>query len=202
MVTYYVTTDFFYNGAETLPYKVVELNQEDVAYVDTTFYTYSNGFVSLDSSLNYVVSSQRWLYTNVIAFSVTGNKVFVRIKDIYRFSTYEDSATLTITRQNGNIIMQQDPNNTITENIQMTYDNKVNPFYRGDIHYPIYYEHLFNSFNAQKNNPLEQSFSIGSSTSRIKYQYTYRSDGYPLTVTKTDLTYSSQSRKGIFIYTR
>jgi hypothetical protein len=200
----YYTTDFFYNGTDDLPYKTIELDKESETYVDTSFYTYSNGLVRSDSSINYSLGSNEFLFTNVISFIVNGSSVFTKLKSFNSFSAYEDSATLTITRQNGNIISQQDPDNTINYSMQLTYDNKVNPLYKADIHYPIFYEHLFNSFGAQKNNKTEKTdFWTSSGTqSHFKFFYTYRSDGYPLTVAKIDLLDASQSRKGLFFYTK
>jgi hypothetical protein len=203
-LAYYITTDFFYSGGNTLPYKTIELDKEGITYVDTSFYTYNNEFVSTDSSVNYRADNNELLFTNVTSFSVTGNNVFVKLKELNGVSLYQDSATLTITRQNGNIITQQDPDNTITYNMQLNYDNKVNPFYNADIHYPIIYEHLFNSFNAQKNNTTEaiSSTKLSGTKSQIKYIYTYRIDDYPLEVRKFDVLDPAENRKGLFFYTK
>jgi hypothetical protein len=201
---YYITTDFFYNGSNALPYKTIELDQEGITYVDTSFYSYNNGFVRLDSSINYRTDNNELLFINVISFSVTGSNVFVRLKASYPASTYLDSAMLTITRQNGNIITQQDPDNTITYSMQLNYDAKVNPFYTADIPYPIFYEHLFNSFGAQKNNKTEETdfTTLTGTQSHVKYIYTYRNDGYPLEVRRIDLLNPSENRKGLFFYTK
>ncbi|HEV8286335.1 MAG TPA: hypothetical protein VGQ09_18635 [Chitinophagaceae bacterium] len=201
---YNITTEFFYSGNERLPYKTIELNQEGVTYVDTSFYTYSNGLVRSDSSVNYRVDNNELLFTNTVSFSVSGSSVFVKLKEINGTSIYSDSATLTITRQNGNIISQYDPQNAITDNIQLKCDNKVNPLYNADIHYPIIYEHLFNSFNAQKNNITEDTrfTRLVNPKQHLQYSYSYRPDGYPLTVKKDDLLNLTASRKGLFFYTK
>jgi hypothetical protein len=201
---FYITTDFFYNGSDASPYKTIELDQENITYVDTSFYTYSNGFVRSDSSVNYRVNNSELLFTDVVSFLVTGINVFVKLSEATPVSGYEDTATLTIARQSGNIISQQDPNNTITYSMQLKYDNNVNPFYSADIHYPIIFEHLINSFNAQKNNMTEEiDFTKLSGTkSHVGYVYTYRSDGYPLEVRKIDLLDPSENRKGLFFYTK
>ncbi len=202
--TYYITTDFFYNGSESLPSKTIELDQETITYVDTSFYTYSNGFVRSDSSVNYRVNNRELLFTDVVSFSVTGNNVFVKLSEATPVSGYEDTATLTITRQGSNIITQLDPDNTITYSKQLKYDNNINPFYNADIHYPIIYEHLINSFNAQKNNTTEENdfTKLSGTKSQVRYVYTYRSDGYPLEVRKFDLLDPSENRKGLFFYTK
>jgi len=199
-VTYYITTDFFYTGSDTLPYKTIELDQEGISYTDTSFYTYSNGLVRSDSSVNYRVNNNELLLISTISFSATGNNIFAKSKEVYFNPAIlsEDSSTLTIVRQNGNIITQQDPVNAISDDMQLSYDNKINPFFKADIHYPIFWEHLFNSFDAQKNNMTEEI----TSNSHVQYTYTYRTDGYPLTVRKTDLVDPTRSRKGFFFYTR
>jgi hypothetical protein len=38
--------------------------------------------------------------------------------------------------------------------------------------------------------------------SSIRYNYTYRADGYPLTVKKTDLLDPTENRKGLFFFTK
>ena len=201
---YQITTDFFYNGTTSLPYKTIEVNQQATTYVDTSFYTFNNGFVTFDSSVNYRADNNVLLFTDVVSFSVTANKVFVRFKESTSVSSYQDSSTLTITRQNGNIIAQQDSTNAITDNMQLNYDNKVNPLYNVDIHYPIVYQHLFNSFNAQRNNLSEALIfsKFINPKMRLQYVYTYRSDGYPLTVNKNDLLHPAENRKGVFLYTK
>jgi hypothetical protein len=90
------------------------------------------------------------------------------------------------------------------DNLEWKYDNKVNPFYNVDIHYPIFYEHLFNSFNAQWNNRTDaRSFSkLVNPKGHLKYNYTYRSDGYPVMVYKIDLLYPDESRTGVVLYTK
>jgi len=202
--TYYITSDFLYNGNDQTPYKTIEVDKEGETYVDTSFYTYSNGLVRSDSSVNYRLNNSELLFTDVTSFSVTGNNVFVKLSEATPVSIYEDTATLTITRQNGNIITQEDPDNTITYSMQLKYDNSVNPFYNADIHYPIIYEHLINSFNAQKNNMTEEiDFTKLSGTkSHVRYVYRYRSDGYPLEVRKLDLLDPNENRKGLFFYTK
>jgi hypothetical protein len=200
--TYYITTDFFYSGSSALPYKTIELDKEGITYVDTSFYTYSNGLVSTDSSVNYSINDNEFLFANIISFSATGNNVFVKVKEIYPSSVYQDSATLTITRQNGNIVTQQDPDNKITYSKQLKYDNNINPFYGVDIHYPIFYEHLINSFGAQKNNITEEIdfTNLAGTASHVYNTYTYRDDGYPLVVKKIDLLVPAENRKGLFFY--
>jgi hypothetical protein len=199
---YYITTDFFYSGSGVLPFKTVEVDKEAITYVDTSFYTYSNGLVRSDSSVNYRVDNNELLFISTASFFVTGNDVFVKVKEFTSTSVaYEDSATLTITMQNGNIVAQQDPKNTITYSKQVKYDDKVNPFYKVDIHYPIFYEHLFNSFSAQKNNMTEVvDFTTSGTQSHVKYSYTYRADGYPLQVRKIDVLDPTENRKGLFFY--
>jgi hypothetical protein len=201
--SYYITTDFFYNSSDAMPYKTIEVDQEDITYVDTSFYSYQNGFVSSDSSINYSTDNNEFLFTNVILFAVSGNNVSARFKETYPNSVYQDSATLTVTRQNGDILSQQDPDNTITNDLQRKYDNKVDPFYNTDIHYPIIYEHLFNSFSAQKNNLIDEvAFTnLVNPKQHLQYSYSYRSDGYPLTVKRNNLLRPSEDRKGLFFYT-
>jgi hypothetical protein len=203
--------DYFYNGNDTLPYKTAEIvNDGGNIYRDTMFYLYTAGFVSWDSSRDFGVGSQYSIVSSATYIN-TGNTTFVSANSWY-YSPYSPvsflhgDGTVSKTYQNSCITEQIDtavnPKITNANHYQLAYDNKPNPFYRIDIHYPLY-GGLNGSLDAQKNNLREKISSDASSVfEHLQFSYSYRSDGYPLTVKKTDLLDPSQSRKGFFVYTK
>ena len=84
---------------------------------------------------------------------------------------------------------------SIRDHYEAAYDNKINPFYRVTIHYPI------NDFELQKNNIIESKGWDASGVHNIhtQYSYIYRSDGYPLSVTISDVI-NGDKTKGVFTY--
>lgn len=105
------------------------------------------------------------------------------------------------THLNGNIISQDDtatinPVNFDRAHHTASYDNKKNPFYELEIHYPV----LGKGVKCQKNNPLEEKSWDDPSTieSHIFHSYIYRPDGYPLTAVIQEP--SGFIAKGLYFY--
>jgi len=101
----------------------------------------------------------------VAFYTNSGNNTFIQTRDSIFFAFFptrleRHSGTVFKTYQNGNIIMQNDTtgsSNKVTnsDHYQLTYDNKINPFYKVDVHYPVY-GGLSGSFDAQKSNITEE----------------------------------------------
>ena len=198
--------NYFYTGSDTLPYKSIIYYEEIVTdYRDTIFLSYSNGIVSKDSTISYDITNNIYFGTTVKLFTPGGTNTLVRDRGYFSLPTttpdYDMSGALLQTRLNGNLIIEDDTSfsgirHSFRDHTEASYDNKINPFYRITVHYPI------NGFDVQKNNLLEErSWDLPRMHERhLRYSYIYRSDGYPLSVTETEMI-SSRSSKGIFTYT-
>ena len=203
------TIKYFYSGSDTLPFKQVTFYSDFASdYVDTSFLSYSGGRVTRDSIITYDVTNNFLWGIMVKLFSPSGNNIFLQTRG---YSNPPPSAPdfawggmIIQSRVNGNITSQDD---TTTFNIvftdrlhhQVSYDNKINPFYKVQVNYPI-----LNGYNdQQKNNMIERrAWDIaGQFEDRYQYAYVYRSDGYPLSVTITAGTNPGSKSKGIYIYT-
>jgi len=203
------TVDFYYSGSDTLPYKTVDFwtNYGDV-YRDTIFYSYINGLVSKDSIIEYNNSANQFFYTEVRSFTPVGSNTFLQHRHYSSpgQSLPDDEAKGTVykTYQNGNIVVQDDSTSlsigfAYSAHQEVKYDNKVNPFYKAlPVRYPILYYWLI----AQKNNPLENiSWDDVSYPGHLLYSYTYRQDGYPISVKITDQV-NADGWKASFFYTK
>jgi hypothetical protein len=85
---------------------------------------------------------------------------------------------------------------------QWKYDNKINPFYRIDLHYPVHTTfYSVGGLTSQKNNAT-QEISSSNNNVPVNFIYTYRSDDYPLIVRTVDPTNPSYNLKGLFFYTK
>jgi hypothetical protein len=190
--------DYFYNGSEILPYKIVEHDLTDLGvgleyYRDTVFYQYTNsGQVSKDSSIEWYVTGNQNFGISVSEFVNTGSKV-VRTRRYYSFINGQytlvgtDSNAFLITLQGNNIINQIDTSTgSQYASIQLSYDGKPNPEYKViKTHYPI----LLSDEEAQSNNAVDVvSTSSTPFTNHFMYSYIYRNDNYPLIQWATDQT--------------
>jgi hypothetical protein len=203
----YQTVEVFYSGAEIFPYKTVSFwsNFADV-YRDTIFYSYTNGLVSKDSMIEYNNGTNQLFSIEARMFSAIGNNSVIQFR---RYLTrgsppdYEANGTVFKTYQNENIVVQDDSTySTIgfayDKHQEVKYDNKINPFYKAlPIHYPILYYWLI----AQPNNPIENiSWENPGYQEHLIYSYSYRQDGYPISVKVIDQV--SDSWNGLFFYTK
>jgi len=205
------TIDYFYSGTDSLPFKTVSVwtNYGDI-YRDTIFWSYMNGVVSKDSTIEYdITTSNQFFSTETVIYTPGGNNILLQSR-IYHapgplapvFDQW--SGTIVQTRQNGDITMQDDTTHfhviyTDRAHMEANYDNKINPFYRVETPYPI-----LRKSNVQKNNVVEElSWDVPSSLySHNFYTYTYRADGYPTSVKLASSLGGPGDGKGIFLYTR
>jgi len=207
--TIYIETKYYYAGTDTLPYKTTEIDNEGaIIYNDTVLYTFSNGKVSRDSFIVYRQNTGELLGTSTQTYvQVASNNIFVRSRSV-SYNTglpqvYKDSGNAIISLAGSNIISQTAPYEVANNEVyDLTYDNKINPLYRIDIHYLIYGGYN-SSLDCQKNNPLTEKVSTASGGSLYHFtsSYAYRSDGYPLIKRTTDLLDPSYNRKNLYYYT-
>ena len=202
----YSEVKYYYNGTDTLPFKTATRIQDGLSYLDTTFHTYSNGKISSDSVIFYRENNHELLYTHTSSFSPSGSNVFYKYRRVNYLlgspNVTVDSGLVNIIRTGNNISTQTSPSGVLFGDYsKFTYDNKINPLYRIDIHYPLM---GFSEFDAEKNNFLSYENGLDPSNLYSHYiiSYHYRSDGYPLTLKKSDLTDPSYTAKGFFYYTK
>lgn len=203
---------YYYNGNDTLPYKMTQVSKENgiIGLLDTIFYTYaSSGKVSKDSMLSYFAVTNQLFSESAMAYTVNGNNVTVQghYTDYSTIPTTQQYfGTVNLTFSGGNIGLQVSSNHvTGFDYFELAYDDKPNPFYRIDPHYPVYATMNNLSTDNPKNNFVSQNVGIGAGPGNIvaKYRtyYVYRSDGYPLVGREVDLLDASYNYKALFFYT-
>lgn len=207
---YFERGDYFYSGNDSLPYLLVTEWRDFIdTYRDSVYLFYTNGLVSLDSTIEYNITANQFISTEVASFSAAGNNTFVERRSYDSPDpspvSYQASGTIFKTYQNGNIVTQDDTSSSQVSpdrpHYQVSYDDKPNPFYKTEIPYPI-----LNKFNVQKNNALEEiAWMVVPANPDYHYQfaYTYRADGYPVSVKSTAIYIqgTSETVKGLFFYT-
>jgi hypothetical protein len=200
--------DYFYSGNDTLPNKIV-VTWMDVSntYRDTVFYTYVNGQVSVDSTVEWRINTNDFWGTTTETYTPSGNNIIVQYR-LYNSpgvtppDHISTPQTITRTFANGNITTQDNPPNFHfgeRDHVVQSYDNKVNPFYKAEIPYPLLY-----AMRMQKNNTIEEKLWDDPTQIWIHYQYsyTYREDGYPLVVRIKDMLSPPDGTKGVYWYTK
>jgi hypothetical protein len=202
--------EYYYHGTDTLPYKAsYDINVASSFFTnDTTFYFYSNGIVSRDSSMSWYHPPNISIgYRNTVTtYTRSGNNTLVRERTHYSHAStgVDDEWTATIfkTYNNGNITSQEDTSMLNTfftgyKRTDVTYDNHPNPFLKTDIPYAYSGSIEYTGFN----NPLTVKDILGADEENYTYSYQYRADGYPLIVRFVDLGDPTNNVKGFFIYT-
>ena len=199
------TVDLFYSGNDTLPYKSTSISTSNGdVYRDTVFYSYLNGFVNKDSTVEYNGSTNQLIEISAFEYTPDGNNTLFQYRHYSSPSTMspddELNFTLFKTYQGDNITMQEDTSSVVLfswAHEQVSYDDKINPFYEVT---PVNYSVLGPWLNAQKNNPVDDiSWDTPSQPEHLIYTYTYRADGRPLSVAVTG---PADEWKGIFLYTK
>ncbi len=199
----------YYNGNDTLPYKViVELKDALLTEYDTIFLFYANGKVIRDSARSTYVTLLGTPTENITVhiFNDAGNTTQ---ETVYISQTLSPSSwppacpgtnVLTKTYTGANITSQTgaytDCGGVGTSEINFIFDNHPNPLYRYRIPFPVIAQSILEA--TQKNNPTE-TWTFGT-MDWMKYRYTYRSDGYPLIVRGYEVADPTNTWKGLFIY--
>lgn len=211
---YYDSTAYYYNGNDTLPFKVIRSDKSVlVIQRDTCFIFYSAGKVNKDSI--------RSRYINLLppptpdAESITvntytdnGNTAQENMLQAYTLnpSSWPPPCPATTVYQktyiNGNISYQfGDYTNTCgntgtSETSHLDFDNHPNPFYGFSVPYPIVGDFL--GLSGYRNN-VTVSWEITPSDG-YRFNYTYRNDGYPLIVRYYDVASPASITKGVYVY--
>lgn len=196
--------ELFYQGADTLPYKVItnsgSFTPGDTPSSDTSFLTYQNGWVERDSIL---YSGQVFTKNQVFAFTKLSD---TRWKMLFKGNgVIVDSTFITLSRVNGNIVSEKD--STYAGSLKrvgaytISYDTKTNPYYRFTIPYPTLT--LSNWLFGEKfpNNQLSYSStsSLPGPPYNSRYEYQYNSNNLPVFAWEKDP--NMDGTKVIFIYT-
>jgi hypothetical protein len=221
----YFTVHFFYTGNEPLPFKTVRLSgnlrYRDTLYVDTAHYFYANGKLSMDSVVHYLrttsgngvsvyyrhsYDAQRYTYNGNNVSALTDNWFF-------GFGQLKATVNIVVIQTSANSIMIERQRTAIgspvtsTQRYRVLYDNKPNPLLGLEVPKPayglLYYTLVYR--NSFPNNVVEfeKIYDSGNSGAWYdKYDYTYRSDSYPLAGTHYDVTLNwlPYYRKGLYKY--
>jgi hypothetical protein len=206
---YINTVESFYNGNDTLPYKIVSLLDAGLQKIrDTTFLFFVNGLVSYDSTIEYdITTSNQFMSTVAVSYQQDGNNTFISCREFALPGAApvisQWSGTVFKTYLNGNIATQDDTSNyhigfTDRYHMEALYDNKINPFYNLQGALPVLQKNYL-----QKNNAIEMisKNSLGVTEVHDFYGYTYRADGYPLVARGSSILSPGYSVKGLYFYT-
>ena len=204
---------YFYNNSDTVPFRASEKYSFSTDSL-VSFFTYSNGFIIKDSSVDFVsgtVSSIR----KSIFLSLAGNR-FLRKETDYDPSTgasqLVDSTIYTRTVNGGNVLNGSDsswlglvspPTLLQVRSFQIMFDNKPNPLSKLDLFYWGYYDTFDNQIYLIKggNNmiSLREDVTFPSAFTEISsYNYSYNSFGYPSILRTNGL----DGNKAIFLHTK
>ncbi|MFZ1534389.1 MAG: hypothetical protein WAT14_09475 [Chitinophagaceae bacterium] len=202
-------TDFLYAGNDTLPYKKIsrEVYTGLWDYTDTTYYTYSNGFIVKDSTITHD-NTNSVIGAVVRQYSISGTTVSKGLRT-YDFNggnfvlQTSNNSLLTVTFTAGNLVSQTLVTGTNTfESVQAVYDTKPNPILKAfKTKYPEADTPDWQSWLVQKNNPSQiQYMEMGGPLETESYVYTYRGDGYPVKFTYSTTAGFQLSNKVLFFY--
>lgn len=156
-------------------------------YTDTTYYTYSNGFIVKDSTITHD-NTNSVIGAVVRQYSISGTTVSKGLRT-YDFNggnfvlQSSNNSLLTVTFTAGNLVSQTLVTGTNTfESVQAVYDTKPNPILKAfKTKYPEADTPDWQSWLVQKNNPSQiQYMEMGGPLETESYVYTYRGDGYPV----------------------
>jgi hypothetical protein len=202
-------TNFLYSGNDTLPYKKIsrEVYTGIWDYTDTTYYTYSNGFIIKDSTITHD-NTNNVIGAAVRQYSISGTTVNKGLRT-YDFNggnfvlQFSSNSVLTVVFTAGNLVSQTLVTGTNTfESVQVVYDNKPNPILKAfKTKYPEADTPDWQSWLVQKNNPSQVQYKeMGGPLETEAYVYSYRSDGYPVKFTYSTTAGFQLSNKVLFFY--
>jgi hypothetical protein len=222
----FFSQQFFYIGNDTLPYKKIHIAKVNSPSLRndtiTSFYTFSNGNLIIDSSIffsnNFSFLTNNFVRTvanSIQTCSYLGNKVFgLKRYAILQstngiLSSYVKSDTATID-QNGNVIaasyrkVSSNPSSSLFKTATLTYDNNPSALSKQNIKKSVsLFEDFYTSIEpgfTQNNNILKiTEMSTNIFTEDFTGQYTYKQNGLPSIVRFPNI--NSGTGKGIFIYT-
>ncbi len=212
-------SNYYYNGADTIAYKMIKISEDDGGGPGSTVYSDTTYFLSSSKDSSTTTATTNGVSTTEAGFTYTiediGNGTFIQTINSPGIPSHPD--TVSQTTANGFVISQVDntftatsyPAQYPTHNLVFSFDNHPNPFYK--IYHGILKEPVIYDYNqaevgssAQKNNytqiSSEPNYPLLSEES--KFQYSYKANGYPATIVEYDWTSGPPifSFKGIYIY--
>lgn len=210
---YYDSVTYFYNGSDTLPYKV---NKSEKSFLvierDTIYIFYSAGKVIRDSIRSRYINllpppTPDTESITVNTYTDNGNTAQVNMLQAYSLtpSAWPPPCPATTLYQktyiNGNISYQfGDYTNTCggigtSESSHLDFDNHPNPFYKFSVPYPVSDDFLGNGYR----NNITLFWEV-TPADGYRFTYTYRNDGYPLIVRFYDVADPAVITKGTYVY--
>lgn len=189
------------NTTDSLP-KLISYYIEDI-YNGTDsikeYFSYSSNWkMTRDSNVQNALSPLVYYFNNLSAFlEVTSN-----FGDLQH--TYQTYSGVNLLNEKDSIWLMNSVNSVAL--FSASFDTHVNPFFKINVKRPaaILAEHVASDFGlfAQKNNPLEETRSFPANPFadfHNLYNYTYRPDGYPISVIITE-TINGTLQKGFYTY--
>lgn len=206
-----VTVNYVYKGTDTLPYKAFKVARSyDGKQMDTVYLFYQNQVIIKDST-------RRWALEYIggaTMESIEVNKYVINASNVTATQYLVNTLTPAVwppacpgttvysqTFLNGNITSETGAytscSGTGNSSFIGAYDNKPNPLYAIRIPFPILTS-IGVVGSVQKNNVTGTGTVLPGDN--LVYNYTYRSDGYPLIVRILDVGFPADSYKAVFVY--
>ena len=209
---------YFYNGSDSLPFKVVNISGSTgysagftIYRYDTVFLFYNNAGVVVKDSLRSAGPDQVHDRTQVSTYTKINDALYrIDEKTITENDVTVSFTNCHLARVNGNLVSSKDTTYNqnginITSSELSVYDNHPNPLLRTALPYPTSRSH-YNVFGESSINNLtrwqsryDYGPSVGYDYLNI-YEYKYRADGYPVIRFTKDQVEPSIIRK--YIYTK
>ncbi|MFC4263971.1 hypothetical protein ACFOWM_13840 [Ferruginibacter yonginensis] len=194
---YYFNTRFYNSINDTLPSKENFINKDNLnTSIGTRFFTYYSGttLIQIDSSIETIQTQPLDIYTTVFKYFRFTNSI--KIIQTNYFNTIPqslDSLNYVFTKQNGNIITQQESIYGITNSYNCQYDTKNNPLSKSKLIFNQGFLDLLltdtdPTFYNQPNNVTQINNIYGASNSNYKFIYKYNSLNYPSEVNLKNLS--------------
>lgn len=183
----YLIATSFYNGNDSLISRAKTRLRDYDTYDGNRYFNYAagTGILLSDSSLDTDLATGLQ-YVSLTKYNWTGN-MLQRIQTDYDLPNnyiVKDTSNFTITKQNGNIIRQQDNYLYSTPNdVTCSYDSRPNPsyksfFYLGNFGF-LDIDGSDPNFYQQRNNLTEVVNVSTANPFHFKYFYKYNSRNYP-----------------------
>lgn len=210
------TTEYFYNGNDTLPYKSVVIgNPAAQTEYDTTinFYTYNAAGLLIRDTGYYAghTSTDDYNTRSNQTYTYSGSMITGRRDAIVTYGGFSNNETRIDTAHtdaNGNIIQNIKHKDLETINSTITWDNHPSPFaklsnFRASLIFPFgetfFYEmpqynnrlHITELTTGGSNHTYDEDFTG---------RYSYNANGYPTQILQPDPAVSGAYEKYIFEY--
>lgn len=198
---------FYYNGADSLPYKLIRyVSPLGIQSYDTTaqYFRYdAQGRCTFDST-RYDAADITTVY-DVFAFTYVGSTIIEEFQEVTRINGFfsETSVNLPVYINNHVTAVVDSVGNKKRFEATLQYDNKINPFQKFNFNRRMIDAEFTCSLNFQFANLTEIDQVIdGVYIHHYKYQYKYNSRNLPASMITQSLgDYSTEENKSIFIYT-